>query len=77
VFGSVSSGLPCGHEGPMIHSGAIVGAGVSQGKSSTMGFDTSFLKFQVCENRPVQVQAPSSVCTCSHGGCNRCQYSRM
>jgi chloride channel 7 len=47
VFGSVSSGLPCGHEGPMIHSGAIVGAGVSQGKSSTMGFDTSFLKFQV------------------------------
>jgi hypothetical protein len=31
----------------MIHSGAIVGAGISQGKSSTLGFDTAFCKFQV------------------------------
>ncbi len=31
----------------MVHSGAITGAGISQGKSTTMGFDTRFLKLQV------------------------------
>lgn len=43
VFGvafSVASGLPAGYEGPMISIGAAVGAGLSQGKSTTLGFDT-------------------------------------
>ena len=31
----------------MVHSGAIAGAGISQGKSTTMGFDTRFFKYQV------------------------------
>ena len=37
---SVSSGLPVGYEGPMIHIGGAVGAGLSQGKSTTLGIDT-------------------------------------
>lgn len=44
VIFSVASGLPVGKEGPMIHSGAIVAAGVSQGKSTTLGIDTKFSK---------------------------------
>lgn len=47
---SVSSGLPLGKEGPMIHSGSIVGAAVSQGKTLTFGFDTSWTKFQDLRN---------------------------
>ena len=42
---SVAGGLPCGKEGPMLHIGGGLAAGVSQGKSSTFGFDTSFSKF--------------------------------
>lgn len=43
---SVASGLPIGKEGPMIHIGAIMGAALSQGKTITFGFDTSWTKFQ-------------------------------
>eukprot|EP00466_Bigelowiella_natans_P012899 jgi/Bigna1/44070/e_gw1.88.51.1 len=45
VVFAVSGGLPVGKEGPMIHTGAILGAGLSQGKSSTFGFDTQWSKF--------------------------------
>ena len=34
---AVASGLPVGPEGPMIHLGAILGAGISQGESTTFG----------------------------------------
>eukprot|EP01062_Namystynia_karyoxenos_P054592 TRINITY_DN4502_c0_g1_i1.p1 TRINITY_DN4502_c0_g1~~TRINITY_DN4502_c0_g1_i1.p1 ORF type:complete len:1369 (+),score=417.25 TRINITY_DN4502_c0_g1_i1:90-4109(+) len=38
VLFSVAAGLPCGKEGPMIHSGAIVAAGISQGQTRQLGF---------------------------------------
>mmetsp|Transcript_1158 Transcript_1158/g.1880 ORF Transcript_1158/g.1880 Transcript_1158/m.1880 type:complete len:856 (-) Transcript_1158:190-2757(-) len=47
---SVSSGLPIGKEGPMIHIGSIMGAAMSQGKTITFGFDTSWTKFQDFRN---------------------------
>jgi chloride channel 7 len=40
VIASVSSGIPTGPEGPMIHMGAIIGAGVSQGRSKTLRINT-------------------------------------
>lgn len=46
VLFSVAGGLPAGKEGPMIHSGAVVAAGISQGKSSALGFDTSWTRLQ-------------------------------
>ena len=44
VLCSVSAGLVCGKEGPMIHAGAIIGAGVSQGSSKTIHLRTMLLK---------------------------------
>lgn len=41
---AVGSGLPVGQEGPMIHMGSLVGAGVSQFKSDTLGFNFRFLR---------------------------------
>ena len=53
VFGnifSVSSGLPVGYEGPMIHIGGAVAAGLSQGKSTTLGFDTRWSVWDAFRN---------------------------
>mmetsp|Transcript_31009 Transcript_31009/g.40954 ORF Transcript_31009/g.40954 Transcript_31009/m.40954 type:complete len:814 (+) Transcript_31009:234-2675(+) len=50
VMFSVAGGLPAGKEGPMVHSGSVLAAGASQGKSQTLGFDTSFSKFQDFRN---------------------------
>ena len=44
VLFSVGSGLVVGKEGPMIHAGAIVAAGVSQGSSKTFKWRTMWLK---------------------------------
>jgi chloride channel 7 len=49
VFGTlltVASGIPAGQEGPMIHTGAIVAAGISQGKSTTFKtLDTHLVQY--------------------------------
>ncbi|XXQ35467.1 Chloride channel protein [Plasmodiophora brassicae] len=50
ITGAVSAGLPIGREGPMIHIGAVCGAGVSQGKSTTMGVDTKLGLFRPFRN---------------------------
>lgn len=45
---AVAGGLPVGLEAPLIHLGAITGAGVTQGRSRTLGFQTSL--FQAFRN---------------------------
>lgn len=53
VFGnmfSTASGLPAGYEGPMAHNGAMIASGLSQGKSTTLGIDTSFSVHQDFRN---------------------------
>jgi len=47
---SVAAGLPVGKEGPMVHSGAVVAAGMSQGRTKCGGVDTSFSKFSDFRN---------------------------
>ncbi|XP_070575370.1 chloride channel protein C-like [Ptychodera flava] len=49
---AVGSGMPVGPEGPMIHIGALVGAGLSQFKSDTLGVRLPyFTRFRNSEDR--------------------------
>ena len=50
--GAVGGGLPAGPEGPMIHMGAAVGAGVSQFGSKRMG--VSLAAFERLRNPAVR-----------------------
>eukprot|EP00814_Leptocylindrus_danicus_P006643 CAMPEP_0116013034 /NCGR_PEP_ID=MMETSP0321-20121206/5483_1 /TAXON_ID=163516 /ORGANISM="Leptocylindrus danicus var. danicus, Strain B650" /LENGTH=822 /DNA_ID=CAMNT_0003482501 /DNA_START=36 /DNA_END=2504 /DNA_ORIENTATION=+ len=50
VIFSVAAGLPVGKEGPMVHSGAVVAAGISQGRTKCWGVDTSFSKYSDFRN---------------------------
>jgi H+/Cl- antiporter ClcA len=47
---SVAAGLPVGKEGPMVLSGAVVAASISQGRTKFWGVDTSFSKFSDFRN---------------------------
>jgi chloride channel 7 len=44
TIGSVAGGLPVGAEAPLIHLGAIIGAGVPQGRSRALGCQTSYFR---------------------------------
>ena len=46
IIFACSAGLPLGKEGPMVHAGAVIAAGVSQGKANMWGLNTAFSKFQ-------------------------------
>lgn len=47
---SVAGGLPCGKEGPMIHTGAVIAAGISQGQAESVKWCKSLPFFQSFRN---------------------------
>ncbi|XP_071958229.1 chloride channel protein C-like isoform X2 [Antedon mediterranea] len=58
---AVSSGLPVGPEGPMIHMGSLIGAGLSQCKSRTLKFTLPiFERFRNPEDRRNFISAGSA-----------------
>lgn len=59
---AVGSGLPVGPEGPMIHIGAMIGAALSQGQSTSLGFTTGlFKRFQNPKDKRDFVTAGTAV----------------
>lgn len=50
IIFACSSGLPLGKEGPMVHIGAVVAAGVSQGDAGAMGLRSKFSQYQDFRN---------------------------
>jgi chloride channel 7 len=44
IIFSCSSGLPLGKEGPMVHAGAVVAAGVSQVRKHVLTYCTDTLR---------------------------------
>lgn len=63
---AVGSGLPVGPEGPMIHMGAMLGAALSQGHSTSLGINTGlFTRFRNPKDKRDFVTA-GAVSTAAH-----------